>query len=159
MTRTVLLVAALSAFSGLAADKYAGPKPAKADLPYLLHGSNLLPTESSEAKEEKKGEETVYTISGAASTAKTPLPEPRFILEAQNIAPEHMALFKAEPRGSVREVVLTSKRKKGGTQPLHLTVFPLGGKMYRLEAAEQLEEGEYCLSPAESNRVFCFQVY
>ena len=159
MPRTILLAAALSAFSALAADKYTGPKPPKPDLPYLLHGGNLVPTEAKEAKEEKKGDETVYTIPGAKSSAKTPLPEPRFILEAQTVAPEHMELFKAEVRDNLREVTLTAKRKKGGNQPLHLTVFPLGAKLYRVEAAEELEEGEYCLSPSESNCVFCFTVY
>src|SRR5580704_10859115 len=128
MPRTILLAAALSACSALAADNYTGPKPPKPDLHYLMHGSNLVPTEIKEAKEEKKGAETVYTIAGATSSAKTPLPEPRFILDAQSIAPEHMELFKVDARDNLREVTLTAKRKKGGNRPLHMTVFPLGGK-------------------------------
>jgi hypothetical protein len=159
MLRTLLTAAALSVLPGFAADKYAGPKPGKPDLPYLLHGSTLVATESSEAKEETKGKDAVYTIAGATSTARTPLAEPIFILEAQKVVPERMELYKVAVRDSVREVSLTEKRKKGGSRPIHLTVFPLGGKLYRVEAAETLEEGEYCLSPSDSNRVFCFAVY
>ncbi len=114
-----------------------------------------MATEAAEAKEEKKGNDTVFTIAGATSSART-LAEPIFILDAQALAPEHMELFKAEPLNAAREVVLTAKRS---VAPIHLIVFLQGGKLYRIEAAEALEEGEYCLSPTESNRVFCFAVY
>ena len=40
----------------LLAQKYSGPRPAKLDLPYLVHADNLVETESAEAKpEERKG--------------------------------------------------------------------------------------------------------
>jgi hypothetical protein len=150
----------LGVFVVFAAENYTGPKPAKPDLPYLLHAGKLVATESSEAREEKKGKESTYIISGAASQAKTPLPEPIFIIDAQTLAPERMELYKVEARNGVREVSLSEKRRKGGGgRPIHLTVFPLGGKLYRLEAGENLDEGEYCLSPSESNRVFCFAIY
>jgi len=158
MVRIALLTAIFSA-AGLAAEKYSGPKPAKPDLPYLLHAGNLVATEANEAKEEKKGNGTVYTIPGAQSPARTPLAEPIFILDAQTSTPERMELYQAESRNGLREVSLTATRKKGGARPIHLTVFPLGGKLYRIEAAEALEEGEYCLSPSDSNKVFCFEVY
>jgi hypothetical protein len=38
-------------------------------------------------------------------------------------------------------------------------VKPLEGKLYRVEANETLENGEYALSPDGSDQVFCFQVY
>ena len=159
MVRIVFLAAGLWILPVFAADKYTGPKPPKPDLPYLLHATKLVATESAEAKEEKKGKDSVYTIAGATSPARTPLAEPIFILDAQTLAPERMELYKAEARDGAREVSLTAKRKKGGAEPIHLTVFPQGGKLYRIEAAEALEEGDYCLSPSESNRVFCFAVF
>jgi len=158
MVRFALLAAVFSV-AGFAAEKYTGPKPPKPDLPYLLHAGNLVPTEATEAKEEKKGKDTVYTIPGEQSAARTPLAEPIFILDAQTSTPERMELYKVESRNAQREVSLTAKRKKGGVSPLHLTVFPLDGKLYRIEAGEALEEGEYCLSPSDSNKVFCFEVY
>ena len=45
----VLLMIASAAWG----QKYTGPRPPKADLPYLKHAENLIPTEVSEAKEEK----------------------------------------------------------------------------------------------------------
>ncbi|MDE3167873.1 MAG: hypothetical protein KGN36_18880, partial [Acidobacteriota bacterium] len=61
--------AALLLLSGAAwAQTYAGPRPPRNDLPYLKHADNLVPTEASEAKEEKgKKDEIVYVIAGASS--------------------------------------------------------------------------------------------
>jgi hypothetical protein len=42
---------------------------------------------------------------------------------------------------------------------LRLSVTRLDRGMYRIEASETLENGEYSISPNDSNRVFCFQVY
>ena len=36
---------------------------------------------------------------------------------------------------------------------------PLGGKLYRIDVNETLENGQYCLSPSGDNRVFCFEVF
>ena len=159
MLKIFVLTATLSALSGFAADKYQGPKPALPDLPYLLHAGTLVATEATQAKEDKKGKETIYTIAGAVSPARTPLAEPIFIMDAQTLSPERMELYKVEVRNGAREVSFSEKRKKGGGRAIHLTVLPLGGKLFRVEAGEALEEGEYCLSPSDSNRVFCFQIY
>ncbi len=43
--------------------------------------------------------------------------------------------------------------------PVRLNVTQLDGTLYKLEVDEILENGEYSLSPADSNRVFCFAVY
>jgi len=140
-------------------EKYSGPRPPKPDLPYLVHADNLIPTEAGEAREEHKGKgDAVYTISGAASPARTPLAEPIFLFESDKIAPESLQLFRLEAKGGNREVVM-GKRKSG--RPLHLSVKPLGGRLYRIEVNEGLglENGEYSLSPESSNTVFCFAVY
>ncbi len=154
-----MLAAGVLVTTGFAGEKYTGPKPPKPDLPYLLHGSKLVATETADAKEDKRGKDTVYTIPGATSTARTPLPEPIFIMDAETLAPARMELYKVESSNGGRDVLLTGKRKPGDAGPRHMTVFPEGGKLYRIEADEELEDGEYCLSPSESNRVFCFAVY
>ena len=65
--------------------KYSGPVPGKADLPYLLHASNLVETEAAEAKEESGKDSIVYVIAGASSSARTPLAGPVFLLLADKI--------------------------------------------------------------------------
>jgi hypothetical protein len=39
---------------------YTGPRPPKPDMLYLVHADNLVPTESTDAKEEGKGNSTKY---------------------------------------------------------------------------------------------------
>jgi hypothetical protein len=40
-----------------------------------------------------------------------------------------------------------------------LSVTKLDGNLYKVEAAQPLEDGEYTISPQGSNQVFCFEVY
>jgi hypothetical protein len=50
--------------------KISGPRPPSGS-PYLKHAENLIPTEVSEAKEEKgKKDDITYAVAGAASTAE-----------------------------------------------------------------------------------------
>jgi hypothetical protein len=56
-------------------------------------------------------------------------------------------------------VTMVPKRARGGPRPLRLSVTRLEQGLYRIEAGETLENGEYSISPSDSNRVFCFQVY
>jgi hypothetical protein len=141
-----------------AADKYAGPVPPKPDIPYLLHASSLVETEVADAREGKKSD--TYTISGATSPARTPLAEPIFIIDAQKIQPESFELYTLDVKGGNREVSLgNANRRRGGSHALHLAVKPLGGHLYRVEADEALENGEYALSPSNDNRAYCFEIY
>lgn len=144
--------------SAFAADKYTGPMPPKPDLPYLVHASTLVPTEATEAKEETRKNDTVYSIPGANSPARTPLAEPILVMQSDRISAEQMELYKVDVKGGAREVSISSKKNKG-SHPVHMNVTPLGNKLFRLEAGEPLDNGEYCLSPNDSNRVFCFEVY
>ncbi len=138
---------------------YAGPYPAKPDVPYLLHASTLLETETAEAKEEKRKDQTAFVITGAASPARTPLAEPIFLLKAEKLAPEKLELYRLESKGGRREVVLSEKKRRDATRPLRLSITRLGEGLFRIEAAEGLDNGEYSLTPAGTNQVFCFQVY
>lgn len=141
------------------AQKYAGPRPAKTDVVYLLHASNLVQTEVQEAQQDGKKDSTTYGVAGATSSARTPLAEPIFVLASDKISPESLELYKFDVKNGRRELTLQEKRKRGGPRPLRVSVTKLDTGLYKLEASETLENGEYGLSPSGSNRVFCFQVY
>jgi hypothetical protein len=142
-----------------AADTYSGPRPPKSDVPYLMHADKITETEAAEAHEEKKKNDTTYVIDGASSPVKTPLAEPIFIIDAKNLSADRIELYRLEVRNGRREVTISGKRSRGGPKPIHVLVSPLGGSLYKIEADEHLDNGEYSLSPNDSNKVFCFQVY
>jgi len=150
-----ILLAALCAAS---AQKYSGPMPPKADLPYIKHAGNLLPTESTEAKEEKgKKDDVIYVVAGASSPTKTPLASPIFIFLADRLSPDKLQLFKLETKNGRREILFTAKKQP---QPIRLEVTRLDSpSLYSIEVAESLERGEYSITPQGSNQVFCFQVF
>jgi hypothetical protein len=133
---------------------YDGPRPPKPDTIYLVHADNLIPTEAAEAKNEKGD---TYTVSGAASTARTPLAEPIFILQSDRLNPESIELYRFDVKNGHREATISSRGRRG--RPLHLQVTKLDRNLYRIEAAETLDNGEYCLTPSGSNHVFCFEEY
>lgn len=135
---------------------YNGPRPPKPDIPYLKHASSLIETEVVEAKEESGKKETTYVIPGPASTAKTPLAEPIFLMESEKISPDRLELYRLEVKGGRREITIGQKRKG---RPLRVTVTRVADRLYRIEAGESLEDGEYSLSPADSNQAFCFEIY
>jgi hypothetical protein len=150
----------LLASAALAADKYEGPRPPQPDLLYLVHADNLIPTEAAEAKEESsKKDETTYLMPGASSPARTPLAEPIFLIQAEKVLPERLELFRWDVKNGRRELTMSRGKRKGGSRPLHLTVTRLEGKLYKIEASEPLDDGEYSVSPNDSNRVFCFEVF
>ena len=153
----MLRLAALFTISlaALAAEKYDGPRPPKPDIVYLVHADNLIPTEAVDAKDEGG----VYTVPGASSSARTPLAEPIFLIESDKVLPERLELYRWEVKGGRRELATGKGKRKGSARPLHLSVNKVDGRLYRVEASEPLENGEYSLSPNDSNKVFCFQVY
>ncbi|MEO8050141.1 MAG: hypothetical protein ABI833_06965 [Acidobacteriota bacterium] len=148
----VLLMLPLAA---LAAEKYDGPLPPKPDVAYLVHADNLIPTEALDAKDESG----LYTVPGASSSARTPLAEPIFLIESDKILPERLELYRWEVKGGRRELATGKGKRKGTARPLHLSVNKVEGRLYRVEASEPLENGEYSLSPNDSDKVFCFEVY
>lgn len=154
--RTLLL--ALTAATLLAQD-YTGPTPAKADVPYLLHASNLVETQASEAKQESKKDGTLFWVEGTESTARTPLAEPIFIIRAEKLNPDKIEMYQFDVNKGRRELMLKDRPGKNDARPLHLTVTKLGKDLWKVEASEQLPNGEYSLSPSGSNQVFSFQVY
>lgn len=153
----MLRLAALCMISlaALAAEKYDGPRPPKPDVAYLVHADNLIPTEAVDAKDEGG----VYTVPGASSNARTPLAEPIFLIESDKVLPDRLELYRWEVKGGRRELATGKGKRKGSARPLHLSVNKVDGRLYRVEASEPLENGEYSLSPNDSNKVFCFEVY
>jgi len=155
MRRRVLLLSA--AALDASAQKYDGPRPPKSDLPYLKHASELVPTEAGQAKEEKqKKEDILYVVEGAASSARTPLASPIFLIVADKITPDRLGLYKLEVKNGHREILFGPKKSP---KPIRIEVSRLSGNLFKIEVEESLEPGEYSLSPADSNQVFCFQVY
>ena len=140
--------------------QYDGPKPPKADVPYLLQAGNLIATEVTEAKEEDRKDGQVFVIPGAASPVKTPMAEPIFLLQSDKIQAGSLQLFRLEVNDGNREVNLgTGKKRKNAARPLKLDVKQLSTNVFRIEAYETLDPGEYSLSPNDSNAAFCFAVY
>lgn len=149
----------LCAAAALAQRDYSGPRPPKPDVPYLMHADNLVETEVAEAREDQRKNESANTVSGAASSVRTPLAEPIFLFLSDKIAPESIELYRLDVKGGRRQVVFSKRRKD--SHPLRLMVTRLTGKLFRIEVNEGmgLENGEYALSPSGSNQVFCFAVY
>lgn len=138
---------------------YTGPRPPKSDLPYLLHATNLVETEQGEAKESKRKDDTVYTLAGATAKARTPVPEPIFLIKTEKLLAEKIACWKLEVKGSQRELVLAAKQRRDSARPVRLSVTKLVDNIYKLEVSEPIENGEYVLTPDGSNEVFAFTVY
>jgi len=157
LSRCALLFVACAGL--IHAQKYTGPRPPKPDVPFLLHAQNLVETEQTEAKEEKRRDEIVYAVPGNSSPARTPLAEPIFLFQSEKILPEKLELYKLEVRSGRREIAFPQKKKRDAPRPLHLSTRRLDGNLFRVEANEMLENGEYSLTPSGSNQVFCFQVY
>jgi hypothetical protein len=144
----------------IAAEKYAGPRPPKADVPYLMHADNLIETEVGTAKSEERKDTVVATIPGASSPVKTPLSEPILLLKTDKLVVDKIQAFRLQTtKNGQREVVINAKNVKNVPRPLHLQVTKLDDKLYRIEVDEILENGEYSLSPDGSDATFSFQVY
>ncbi|MBI5280483.1 MAG: hypothetical protein HY858_02285 [Candidatus Solibacter usitatus] len=141
--------------------KYAGPRPPKPDVPFLLHAGKLVELETGTAAESQDKDGTLYTVGGATSPARTPMSEPIFIFQAAKINPDRLSLYKMEVRGGSRVLLLPppNKRKKDSARPLFLMVTPLAPGLFKVEVNEFIDNGEYCLSPEGSNQVFCFTTY
>ena len=120
MLRQILLVG-VAVVCAAFAQKYDGPRPPKPDVPFLKHADNLVATEVAQAKEEKRKDDTVYTIEGASSSAKTPLAEPIFLFQSEKLHPDKLQLFKLDNK-NVTNYLYTDREAsalvKGGVQRL-----------------------------------------
>jgi hypothetical protein len=162
MTRRTLLTSLPLFLSAMALpqNKYSGPKPASKDLPYLLHGDKLIPTEIEKATQSNTKAGEVFFVPGTTAPARTPLVEPIFLFSPDHFRAEQLGLFRFEVRNERREVVISAKHKKRDAEPVfHLSLRRLDENLVRIEASERLDPGEYALSPEGDNTAFCFTVY
>ena len=157
MKNTLLALALMGTL--IAQDRYKGPKPPKTDIPYLLHASQLVETDSGEAQESKNKNDTVYSVPGAAARARTPLAEPIFLLAIDKLSAEKFSCYRMEAKGGTRQLILPLKPGKNAPKPMRMNVIRVNDNLYRLELSETLTNGEYTLSPEGSNQVFSFSVY
>lgn len=154
----MLAMAAVAGAPAALAQKYTGPKPPKPDVLYLVHADTLIPTEVAEAKQETKKNDITSTVAGVSSPARTPLAEPIFIIDSDKIQPSTLELYKMEVKSGHREVTMALRRTRGN-KPLRLSVTRLDRGLYRVEVDQEIENGQYAISPNGSNTVFCFEVY
>ncbi len=156
MRLAVFFVAVLAAL----AQKYSGPVPEKEDLLYLVQADNLIPTEAATAQEQKgKKGETVYVVAGAASSARTPLASPIFLLKARDLVAEKLQLFKLDVKNGHREITFRTGRGARNPEPVRVDVKRFDNGMIRLEVSDSLPKGQYSFTPEGANDVFCFEVY
>jgi hypothetical protein len=156
MRKLALFLAVLSLS---AAEKYTGPKPPKADIPYLMHADTLIETEAVDAREETRKDATIAVVPGASARAKTPLAEPIFIIRTEKLVPEKLSAYKMDVKNGNREVVISQKKQRNGPKPIYLNATRLGDNLWKVEVDQNLENGQYTLSPDGSNQTFSFEVY
>lgn len=150
----------LIALTLCAQDRYSGPRPEKRDALYLLHADKIIELDQGTAQQTDRKNDTLYTMTGASAQAKTPMPEPIFVVNIENLNPERLSLYKVEPgKGGNRELMIPNAPKKNSPRPIRLSADRLEGSIWKLEAQEFLENGEYCISPDGTNKVFCFGVF
>jgi hypothetical protein len=135
--------------------KYAGPMPAKADVPYLKHAENLVETEAVAVKEEKQTADALYSIAGESSPSKTPLPLPILLLRAEKLDPLKLQMYRLTPAEGHRQITASGKRS---ADPIHVSVTRVTPGLFRLEVSDSLDSGEYMLSVEGTNQAFCFGV-
>ena len=158
-TISVCLLAAIAATGAFCATQYEGPVPEKPDIPFLKHASKLIPLETGMMKEESvKKDESVMVMNGANSPTRTPLAEPIFLFVSERLDPMRLELYKIETKNGRREIKF-KKKGPNGPRPYKIMVNPLGGKLFRIDVNETLDNGQYCFSPTGGDQVFCFEVY
>jgi hypothetical protein len=155
----MFLASVLIAAAVFAAERYNGPRPPKADVPYIVHADNLVETDAGEAKEEKRKDDTIAVLDGTTAKARTPIAEPMFLLKSEKILPDKMEAYKLLAKDGRREVIIGSKKTKNVQRPIYLALTKLDDRLYRIEVDEPLENGEYCLTPQGSNTTFAFSIY
>jgi len=159
LLRLLALLLPLAAAVSAADRKYDGPRPPKPDVPYLVHADNLIEPETVTATSQERGDRVTYSIANPSSPVRTPLAEPIFLIESQKLDANKLELYRFEARNGRRQLVLAKNPGRNDARPLRLKVTQVEGKLYRVEANEGLENGEYGLTPDGSDLVFAFQVY
>ena len=101
---------------------------------------------------------TLFFLILACVSAVSPLSSPVLVILTDQVQADKLQLYKLESKGSERRILFT-RRKKQVARPIRLNVTRVDDNLYKLEVDEILVNGEYVLTPQDSNQVFCFQVY
>jgi hypothetical protein len=142
-----------------AQSRWDGPRPEKADLPYILHARTLVETEPGEAVMSTDKRFTVYTVAGATSAVRTPVPEPIFLFKSERINPDRLSLYQMTVERGSRVIRFPDRPGRNTPKPVFLMVTPLEKGLFKVEVNEPIADGEYCLTPDGENTVFCFTTY
>ena len=134
------------------------PRPLKSDVPFLLHANSLIETESNVASEHNTKKTLSYRVANPSSGVNTPMARPEFVILVNHLSPYHLKLYGFESKPEHREILLR-KKKKNVAQPYFLSIDQLDTTVFHIRVDDVLENGEYCLTPDNSNKVFCFAVY
>jgi hypothetical protein len=151
----------LGAAIATAQEKSSQPKPGKTDLPYLLQASKLIATELQTITRSGSKNDEAITVSGAASSARTPLPEPIFLFSPGEIKASDFELIRFQVADGHRQWKKGQPTNSNDEpdEPLRLTLRAVGEGVVRIEAAVMLNPGEYALIPRGKNIAFCFTVF
>ncbi len=158
MALLALSVMVLAAQDSESRNRLGLPNPPKQDIPYLIHGSQLVELERTEAQEEEVKDQLRYWIAGTSASVNTPLAAPEFLIDSKDIDPRDIRLYGFEVVKGRREM-LFRKKKKFVAEPYFLQLDGIGGRVVRIRTGASLGPGEYGLTPDGSNAVFTFRVY
>ena len=114
---SVFLLATCISIPAFAAEKYTGPRPPKADVPYLLHADNLVETEIGTASTENRKDNAIAVINGANSPVKTPLSEPIFIIRTDRLQADKFEVYRLESKDGKREVSSAARKERTPVDP------------------------------------------
>ena len=139
-------------------NKLGVPNPDKQDVPYLIHGSQILELEQAEAMEDESKNQLRYWIPGSGAEVKTPLAAPEFLFDSSLIDPRDLRLYRFEVVKGRREL-LYRKKKKVVAEPYFLQLDGVAGRVVRIRISASLAPGQYGLTPNRSNAVFPFAIF
>ncbi len=153
-----LSVLALPAQDGDSRNRLGLSNPPQQDVPYLIHGSEIVELERSEAREEEAKNQLRYWLPGTAASVKTPLAAPEFLFDSKDIDPRDLRLYGFEVVKG-RRVLLFRKKRKTVAEPYFLQLDGIEARVVHIRTGASLAPGEYGLTPDGSNAVFTFSVY
>lgn len=162
MLRLVTVIAlcafALPAQEGSQTNRLGVKNPPKQDVPFLIHGSDLRELETTAAQEEVVKNQLKFWIPGTASSVKTPLASPEFLIDSKDLDPRDLQLYGFQVANGRREL-LYRRKKKVVAEPFFLQLDGIEARVVRIRISASLPPGEYGLTPDGSDAVFTFAVF
>ena len=123
-----------------------------------MHADNLIETESVAATQAASKGDTVFAVAGVDFSGPNAFGRTDFSFCFRSNSAGKPRLYQFDVKNGRREIVIP-KKKGGNGKVFHTSIKELSQVLFRIEASEYLENGEYCLSPEGENIAFCFTVY